>query len=467
MIGALLQICGDCTEYQQALVYYWFRGGSFVGSPYFKDRLKAKVHVFGVALDLKLWPKVHYRKPSYRQDLADNLRNVAIPGTGIPLSVLAKFRVVAWGFYVFVNPFLCFVAALNDSRAQGKLWPSAIADSFREHLLEPNNWFNYWRINSRLAAWHAYVTESQHYGAENKWEFLKWGEERGVKVTPFLKEAKIVCKHKNEEGGLGIAFFKNASAGGDWIIQAVLTNDDFLTELLPPRAPLSTFRVITASVGGISGRSGVKALSCVLRAGRSGADTDHKCVMFNVDMNTGVIGQGLANSHWYQLGLWKAMRCRLTPPPSFTTHPDNGKPYVGIKIPNFEENMMECIKAHEKLCPEVPLAGWDLALTKEVGPCLLEANLSCNFFKGSFDQEWYFNFINEYFLFCEQVEAEKEDPKAGKHLSNAHVLVHKTAGITSSSLEELATTASQWKRRKQENAWPCAVPQDGGEISIG
>lgn len=404
MLAALLQICSDSAEYQKALIYYWFFGGSFKDSPYFRERLKAAVHVFGVALDLKLWSKVHYRKPSYRADLADNLRNVAIPGTGVPLSTLAHFRIAAWGFYVFINPGLCFLAALNDSRKRRQLWPSDIANAFREHLLEPNNWYNFWRINSRLAAWHGYVTNSEDYGTENKWTFLKLGDERGVKVTPFLKEPKLVCKHKNEEGGLAIEFYKNAVHGGDWIIQWALNNDDFLTELLPSKAPLSTFRVITASWGGITGKSGVKALSCVLRAGRQNARTDHSAVMFNVDTKTGVIGQGLSNAHWYRIGLWNALRCPWTPPPSFIKHPDNGKTYEGIQIPDFQAKLQTCIEAHEKLCPEVPIAGWDLALTKEAGPCLLEANLSCNFFKGSFDQKWYFEFIKDYFIFCEQRE---------------------------------------------------------------
>merc|ERR1712113_940549 len=158
--------------------------------------------------------------------------------------------------------------------------------------------------------------------------------------------------------------------------------------------------------GGITGKSGVQALSCVLRAGRSDAETDHSAVMFDVDKNTGVIGQGLANSHWYQVGLRRAIGCRWTAPPSFTVHPDNNKTYVGIQIPDFQTKIKTCIEAHEKLCPEVPIAGWDLALTKETGPCLLEANLSCNFFKGSFDQTKYFKFIRDYFIFCERKEAQ-------------------------------------------------------------
>lgn len=46
---------------------------------------------------------------------------------------------------------------------------------------------------------------------------------------------------------MGLFFFKNATAGGDWIIQERLENDAFVSSLLPEKAPLSTMRVISAS----------------------------------------------------------------------------------------------------------------------------------------------------------------------------------------------------------------------------
>lgn len=46
---------------------------------------------------------------------------------------------------------------------------------------------------------------------------------------------------------MGLYFFKNATAGGDWIIQERLDNDAFVGSLLPENAPLSTMRVISAS----------------------------------------------------------------------------------------------------------------------------------------------------------------------------------------------------------------------------
>jgi hypothetical protein len=41
----------------------------------------------------------------------------------------------------------------------------------------------------------------------------------------------IICKHRNEEGGLGFHAFKNATVGGDWIIQESLTNAPWLAKV--------------------------------------------------------------------------------------------------------------------------------------------------------------------------------------------------------------------------------------------
>ena len=213
--------------------------------------------------------------------------------------------------------------------------------------------------------------------------FLLAGESAGMPVTPFLRQPSLVLKHKLIEGGLGIHFFNNFTTGGDWIIQPAYHNSTWLTALLPPRAPLSTFRVITASnrwllhsqrgergahrsggdgtprakgaangdvavggaarngdvgaggvasdddvgvggvasgddddvgVGGAASDDGVMGLvenaclgpvapdvvvmTAVLRAGRSGALTDHNSVCYNVDLLTGRLQQGVSNQHW-------------------------------------------------------------------------------------------------------------------------------------------------------------------------
>jgi len=58
--------------------------------------------------------------------------------------------------------------------------------------------------------------------------------------------------------------------------------------------------------------------------------------------------------------------------------------------------------AHRKMCPGVPLVGWDVALTETHGMVLLEGNFSCNFFRGTFDKQWYFEMVDEYFMALEK-----------------------------------------------------------------
>jgi len=66
-----------------------------------------------------------------------------------------------------------------------------------------------------------------------------------------------------------------------------------------------------------------------------------------------------------------------------------------------------CVDAHKALFPGVPVAGWDLCVVDgEPMYCLLEVNLMCNFFKGSFDKPKYFQFIEDYFLYCEKQESQ-------------------------------------------------------------
>lgn len=49
------------------------------------------------------------------------------------------------------------------------------------------------------------------------------------------------------------------------------------------------------------------------------------------------------------------------------------------------------------MLPDVPFVGWDVVLSADpkVPVCLLEVNLSCNFFRGSFDQKKYLDFIDD------------------------------------------------------------------------
>lgn len=42
------------------------------------------------------------------------------------------------------------------------------AQAYVEQLLCPQDWFSFWRLNCRLASYHALVTGSKGYGQEDK-----------------------------------------------------------------------------------------------------------------------------------------------------------------------------------------------------------------------------------------------------------------------------------------------------------
>ena len=88
-----------------------------------------RVHLFSMASAFYLYDKPHYRKGSYKDDLVDNLRNVAIPGTGIPLSIFVRSKYIALsgltnsGVSMPWPNFLC----KTESRTKSAIW-SSLAD---------------------------------------------------------------------------------------------------------------------------------------------------------------------------------------------------------------------------------------------------------------------------------------------------------------------------------------------------
>jgi len=251
---------------------------------------------------------------------------------------------------------------------------------------------------------------------ENKWTFLKAGRSKGVAVSPWLEIGKIVVKDKNVEGGMGIHMYTNTTHGGNWVIQEAFENSEDISNFLPSNAPLSTLRIITASTLGLpanmsahtrSDPNAIKSLSCVFRAGRAGAATDHASILFDIDINTGEILKGTTNSHWYQLGIPKAIHTKWLSSHDTTHHPDCENVQVtGNKFLEITKIKQIVESAHRELCPDVPLAGWDIALTKK-GIFLLEVNLSCNFFRGSFDKQTYIKFVSDYFAELDKIISNK------------------------------------------------------------
>ena len=148
-------------------------------------------------------------------------------------------------------------------------------------------------------------------------------------------------------------------------------------------------------------REDICALSCVFRAGREGALTDHVNILFDVDGVSGEVRKGTTNQHWYNLGVAGALKTTWVSTHDVAEHPDvPGGSVVGSTLP-IADIIETAVKGHARLCPGVPLVGWDVAITEEHGMLLLEGNFSCNFFRGEFDELKYFKFVDRYFSFCD------------------------------------------------------------------
>ena len=289
---AVSQAINSLLKYYKTLYYFLVKQGSLETCPYFTENIHSQCHLYSIALIFSIWDKPHYRAGTFQNDMIKNLRNVAVPGTGIPLSLFARSKLLAYWMIFVGYPIICFMAALHSSK--GSL--TQFCAAFIEQLVAPHDWFSFWRLNCRLATAHSFASEwKDEYDMEDKRKFLQEAEKHNIAVTPCINIGEIVCKHRNEEGGLGYENYKNATIGGDWIVQEKLSNSPFLQTMLPSDAPLSTFRIISASRGGLLGLSkqgqveieDITALSCVWRAGRSKAKTDHSAILFNVNPNTG------------------------------------------------------------------------------------------------------------------------------------------------------------------------------------
>ena len=121
----------------------------------------------------------------------------------------------------------------------------------------------------------------------------------------------------------------------------------------------------------------IRAETAVLRLGRMNAATDHSSILFNVNLESGVIEPGQINSQWYQLGLDKIWTTSWLPAQSnIRHHLDPPYPEVaGTRVPDMSEAVRIVTSTHYKMMPEVPIVGWDVAFTTK-GIFLLEVDSS-------------------------------------------------------------------------------------------
>jgi hypothetical protein len=80
-------------------------------------------------------------------------------------------------------------------------------------------------------------------------------------------------------------------------------------------------------------------------------------------------------------------------------------------VPGMDVAMKTVTESHFKLLAEVPIVGWDVCFTPQ-GIVLLEVNLSCNFFRGSFSVPPYLAHVEQYFKSIEALEQHKNESQA-------------------------------------------------------
>ena len=356
-----------------------------------------KVHLFAIALVFRLWNKPHYRAGTYQEDLKNNLKNVAIPGTGLALSFWVRSKLLLLVFVLVIYPLVCFIGGIRNQFLD-------LGTYFYEQLIHPVDWFALWRINCTLVNYHSGLMSHRvpAYKLEDKWLFLQGAVKKNIPVSDWYTVQGVEVAHplhKSQSGKL----FDSVTNSGDWIIQKRIFNSEYIADMLPKNAPLSTFRVMTIQKNPHplkSSLNSVHVLSCVFRAGLQDSQTDHSSVLFDVDLKTGEIKNGTTNNHWYRVGIKKGLTSPWTSDHTITSHPDSKKQVAGNYIKEIASMTELVTEAHKKLLPYVPIAGWDVALTDE-GILLLEVNLSCNFFRGSFDKVVYFNFVDKYFTYLD------------------------------------------------------------------
>lgn len=386
----------------RGLVYFLLWGRYKQAPVMFKGMPKhTKAYLFGLALILRHWGKEHFgTRETIGSRMARQVGRAAVPCTSVSLAWVSGSRLIVLVFVLVVYPIIALFAAI---RATWSGLAPSVASAFHKALLEPRDRLALWSLNSILVAFHALRTGAPGYLQEDLYAFLETAERVGISAAPCLKASSLVVKGRGEKASeRNSFFFENAAKGGNWIIQERLENDAFMSTLVPANAPLSTFSVVTASRGGglrgADGPSGIFALSCVLRAGRAGAQTDDDsmALLFNVDLGTGIIGKGVCGSRWKRLNLTSLLLFREPSEPAIVEHRDSGALIAGRTVPDIKKIEEMCVDAHRKVAPDVPLAAWDVALTSK-GRLLLQVNFSCDFVVAQLDYEKYFTFVDEYF----------------------------------------------------------------------
>ncbi len=174
----------------------------------------------------------------------------------------------------------------------------------------------------------------------------------GYGIRVFAQDGSGAYRDKNGES-LDGWFQRDETPGGDYILQAGLTQHESLARVYPQA--VNTFRIATENKGGE-----VRLVCAVIRFGGGGREVDNCCqggIILKVDGASGKTGEfGVAETG-----------------ERYANHPDTGYPFREFAVEDWEGVKNFALRCAAKL-PWFTYLGWDIALTP-TGPAVIEANL--------------------------------------------------------------------------------------------
>merc|ERR550514_1916611 len=142
-MAAVYEVAGTVMLFWRSLGFF-LCGGRYDEVPDWFQELPshAKVHLYSLSLIFKIWGQPHYRNGTFQEDMVKNLRNVAIPRTGIPLSYFCHSKLTTLAFVFVAYPIIALISALHvfhvARKESGDSFEAALAsgvEAFKEQLL--------------------------------------------------------------------------------------------------------------------------------------------------------------------------------------------------------------------------------------------------------------------------------------------------------------------------------------------
>lgn len=115
LFSTIFDVIQLTVSYWRCFLSFAFFKNDYSQCTYFENDTHAKVQVFSLSLIFKLWSEPHYRSRDFQEDMLNNLKNVAVPGTGLALSWFCYSKWTAYWFILFANPIICFIGAIHQT----------------------------------------------------------------------------------------------------------------------------------------------------------------------------------------------------------------------------------------------------------------------------------------------------------------------------------------------------------------